>query len=109
MQEQEFAKGASFALALNLTGESVMDFAQELRDAKVALAKWRKKRKDKTGLVQFTVSAPANLHNEIQKLLQKLVTDFNEPEPFLRGIPVEVALLTANGKPAKQFTLGDNK
>lgn len=107
MQEQEIAKGSSFALRLVLRGETVVDLAQELREAKTALARWEQTRKEKCGAVMFQVASPAAAHREMQRLLEKLYRDEEAPGPFLRTIRAQVALCDEKGKPVRQYLLGD--
>jgi hypothetical protein len=107
MQEQEIAKGSSFALRLVLRGETTVDLAQELRDAKAALVRWHTTRQDKCGAVMFQVASPAAAHREMQRLLEKLYRDEEEPGPFLRALRAQVALCDEKGKPVRQYLLGD--
>ncbi len=109
MQEKEIAKGSTFALALTLTYDEIMDFAQELREAKAALLDWKKKRKNKCARVQLTVAGPSADHAEVQKMLDRLVKDKAEPGPFLQGLSVEVSLLNDKGKKVKEYVLGDKQ
>src|SRR5207244_10557702 len=86
MRETESAKGSSFALTLAMSGETIIDFAQELRDAKAALAKWKRLRKDKCGGVVFSIVAPVGNHPEIQNILERTYREAEEPGPLLRSL-----------------------
>lgn len=106
MREMESAKGSSFALTLALSGETIIDFAQELRDAKAALVKWRKLRGDKCGGVVFSVVAPVANHPEIQSILERVYRESEEPGPFLRTQRTELALQNDREKSVQQVVLG---
>jgi len=58
-----------------MSGETIIDFAQELRDAKTALARWRTTRKEKCGSVVFSIVAPVANHPEIQRILERIYQD----------------------------------
>src|SRR5262245_47885089 len=105
MQEMEFSKGAAFALTLSLSGETIVDFAQELREAKAALLRWRNKRKSKCQEVLLNVLAPPQEHAEIRRLLEHLPEE-EAIGPFLKTVRAEVALLNDHGKALKQFMIG---
>src|SRR5437879_4302709 len=106
MRETESAKGSSFALTLAMSGETIIDFAQELRDAKAALAKWRRLRQDKCGGVLFSIVAPVSNHPEIQSILERPYRDAEEPGPLLRTLRAEVALHNDREKAVTRFVLG---
>src|SRR5262245_26804803 len=106
MQEMEFSKGSAFALTLSLAGETIVDFAQELREAKAALLKWRNKRKAKCQEVLLNVLAPPKEHAEIRRLLEHLPEE-EAVGPFLKSVRAEVALLNDQGKALNQFLLND--
>src|SRR5262249_37799792 len=107
MQELESVDGTSYSLTLSLVGESVVDFGLELREAKGAIMRWKKARRDRCAGVQFHVAAPTNDHAEIQRLLERVHKDEAEPGPFLRDRRTEVVFLNAKGKRVREVVLGD--
>src|SRR5262249_33813302 len=105
MRETESVKGSSYALTVAMSGETIIDFAQELRDAKTALARWHKTRKEKCGSVLLSIVAPVANHPEIERILQRIYQDADEPGPLLRKVRAEVALHNDREKSVKQFVL----
>src|SRR5262245_21354691 len=109
MRETESVKGSSYALTVAMSGETIIDFAQELRDAKTALARWHKTRKEKCGSVLLSIVAPVANHPEIELILQRIYQDADEPGPLLRTVRTEVAPHNDREKSVNQFVLGSGK
>jgi hypothetical protein len=108
MNAMEFARGRESALGLTMAPDSVEAFAADIREAKAALFAWKRKHQTSCAMVMFTiVTDPAN-HEGIQATLDRACRDEGQLAPLLQGLRVDVALLNPSGKPAKQYTLGQN-
>jgi hypothetical protein len=102
----EFSKGSGSAVALSLAPANADAFAQELREVKAALLKWRDKHGRRCEMVMLTVVSALEHHPAIESLLEQVYSEEAELAPLLQSVSVQVALLNAEGKPVKEYALG---
>src|SRR5262249_2923063 len=57
----------------------------------------------------FSIVAPVANHPEIERILQRIYQEAEEPGPLLRRVRAEVALHNDREKSVKQFVLGSGK